>query len=746
MFFSPELLAKRDSGFGLLWLAATLGSKTTFKKLPKRSVLTADISQLCDLIATPAEPLALRLSSNLMIGVARVYKVKQEIFLTDVSNCVASLKKVVEQMQSTAAAGEQLQMAQPAAKPSAVTLAKDPGAAHLIDFDALVADWDEYLNIGDQNKPEEVESEDEFNPKVKSKKSKGKNKAPQPAEEPRADRFTLQEHHDHLLSNSFDLSFNGNGVDPSSQNGGGFALDDIFLAAPDGLDIGDGLGDDLAKELGEGWGIFPDNANDMQLDNPVNDHGDIPMDFDLGADVAFDAGQEEELPRGESQPPSTPRKRKAADSDRDKENIPPSTLRRTNNNPAAFSPATSFSRMLLSQDEEPQEPQEPQGPLVDVTANDQNQKNIGPKKVKKTRLLLDARTELTDDELKAARAQYLKGQAILRRGLDQKRVEKDGGKFIEELLWSVPRGVQAESLVEFWQENFKVQVEARTGVVVIHPADEPPKKRRKIRDLPNIDEEVPQDFGNDMREEAFDNDFNMQDADFGMGLGDDYMEAPRAEQGPTHRRSSEEPGQGRHVSRPPSVLGSNFDIAPQIPASGSQRSSFFPWDNAGGGSSSAADFGPMGSDRISVDRADIRLRGSPLSRRESSLVPSQSGSGLAGLEFSPGFAKKSQALGEDYEFDVDNQPNPSAMDSQRSDMNLITLERNSFNFLEYIRMQLQGLPNSVSDLNFDAVVPMATSTRHVAAAAFYHCLVLATKDLLHVKQPEPYGALTITMA
>jgi hypothetical protein len=74
--------------------------------------------------------------------------------MTDVSNCVASLKKVVQEMQSIAT-GEQLQMAQPAARyvssgrsllhefhrfrPSAVTLTKDPGAAYLIDFDALVA-------------------------------------------------------------------------------------------------------------------------------------------------------------------------------------------------------------------------------------------------------------------------------------------------------------------------------------------------------------------------------------------------------------------------------------------------------------------------------------------------------------------------------------------------------------------------------------------------------------------------------
>ena len=52
-------------------LAATLGARSSFKKLPKRDVMGADIIQLCDLITEPAEPLALRLSSNLMVGVAR---------------------------------------------------------------------------------------------------------------------------------------------------------------------------------------------------------------------------------------------------------------------------------------------------------------------------------------------------------------------------------------------------------------------------------------------------------------------------------------------------------------------------------------------------------------------------------------------------------------------------------------------------------------------------------------------------
>ena len=87
MFFTPDLLTRRDSGFGLLWyvrislqrtsfltgrrLAATLGSKTALKNLSKKSVMTANITQLCDLIAEPMEPLALRLSSNLMYGVVR---------------------------------------------------------------------------------------------------------------------------------------------------------------------------------------------------------------------------------------------------------------------------------------------------------------------------------------------------------------------------------------------------------------------------------------------------------------------------------------------------------------------------------------------------------------------------------------------------------------------------------------------------------------------------------------------------
>lgn len=81
----------------------------------------------------------------------------------------------------------------------------------------------------------------------------------------------------------------------------------------------------------------------------------------------------------------------------------------------------------------------------------------------------------------------------------------------------------------------------------------------------------------------------------------------------------QEPGQGRRASRPPSLLGSQFElgIAPlhEYP-SGSQRSNVFPWDHAGASSSvsGAVPFSVGVSGRLSFGRDDSRVRGSSLGR------------------------------------------------------------------------------------------------------------------------------------
>ncbi|KAJ3750433.1 Rec8 like protein-domain-containing protein [Lentinula detonsa] len=716
MFFTPELLARRDSGFGLLWyaLAATLGSKSTFKKLPKRSVLTADISQLCELIAQPEEPLALRLSSNLMVGVAR-----HEIFMNDVTNCVSSLKKVVQDIQTAASKGASLQMQQQT-RPSAFTIAADPQAMYFLEFDDFVAVCVfTCLFLYNAETREDEGDDQEYDP-TGTKKARQRNTVARPSpltEDVRADMVTLKEHHDHLLSNSFDLSFQASqrsGFDvSSSQVGPDFGFNDnIFPGFDDGLVIDPGFGDDLARELGEGWGASPiKNADRDRMDMDEQPFDLIPFEnrgTGIESDFLLDGDGFSTNPLLSSQAPRLP-----------------------------ASPANNFAQLLLSQDEEL--PQADLVPLADVTAGQNTDKPI-KKSHKRTRLLLDARTELTDDELKIARAQYLSGQYYQRRELISKRLEKDCGKVVEDLIWGVPRGIEAPALADFWQDNFKVQVEARTGLIHLDISDEhePPAKRRKMgatkgkefEDFMQVDHDLGQPEINLM------NEGEMGHADegnfFEAGWNNDFE--PRL-------RSSEEPGQARQISKPPSDIGANFsfDLSSFGRQEGSQKSSLFPWDNAGAGPSSSIDGVGGGSDRISIDRAEVRIRGSSFSRRESSLVPSQNGStGIRGI--SPGDIgiRGSQVVGEDFTMNTNTQ-----LDSQKSDLNLITLERNSFNFLEYAKMQQQAMPAGSEKILFDGVVPKLTSTRHVAAAAFYHCLVLATKDLLKVHQTQAYEAISL---
>jgi len=95
---------------------------------------------------------------------------------------------------------------------------------------------------------------DVSDPKRPKKKQPSKQLAVPEIEVARRDPHTLEEHHEHLLSASFDASFYAvHDNDPSSsQMDGGFDFLPLFS---DLLDVGDGLGDDLAREIG--WNTSP---------------------------------------------------------------------------------------------------------------------------------------------------------------------------------------------------------------------------------------------------------------------------------------------------------------------------------------------------------------------------------------------------------------------------------------------------------------------------------------------------------
>ncbi|KAI6133050.1 Rec8 like protein-domain-containing protein [Pisolithus croceorrhizus] len=694
MFFSPDLLSKRDSGFGLLWLAATLGSKASFRKLPKRSVISADISQLCDLIATPVEPLALRLSSNLLVGAARVYRIKQDIYIADLTTCFNSLKRLVEDYRSSTTSEAQLQMAQPSVKPSVVTLRVDPNAAFSLNLDNMVADWDEYSNFP----VPDVSSDDDYDPRAPKQKRMMKGRSSRiPSssvdEAARANTHTLDESHEYLFPYTFDGSLcESAAVVPSSSQLGGFGIDDAFFGAFHGLDITEGVGDDLLKELGEGWGV-------SSAKSKAKEKTPVLEDFEHAVDVDYDMHDinADMIVQDPLQHDATTTSRPNAH-DQLVESLP-----------APVNASVRSPHPITDQCDEASE----DGPLEEKTCL--------PKRNKRQKLVFDVRTELTDKELKATRMHYVEDQGAIRRELQNKRFERECASLINDLLWGLPDHVQAEELVEFWTNQCKTRIEARTDKCAL----------RNHVGVPTIPVVV--------NAEWLDAPWEANDLDTAFDYGaethaNEHLESSKL-------RSSEEPGQGRQASRRSSALFHLVGNDAQI-SGDSQRSVLFPWDNAGDNSpESKDDFRARIDHRMSVDHAETQLIRDSSSRRESP-IPSRPPSLQFGVASPPTFFRSS-GIDDEFIFDVPEDGPLTASDGSGGQASLQKLEKNSLNFLEYARMQYRSLPSLSTHLIFDDVVPRASSTSHVAAAAMYHCLVLATKDLLALHQEEPYGPIAI---
>ncbi|KAM3064893.1 meiosis-specific component of sister chromatid cohesion complex [Clarireedia jacksonii] len=83
MFYSHEILTSRKYGIATVWLVATLGSKSSTKKITRKAILDVDVQKACSTIIEPHAPMALRLQSNLLYGVSMVYGQQVAYVLTD---------------------------------------------------------------------------------------------------------------------------------------------------------------------------------------------------------------------------------------------------------------------------------------------------------------------------------------------------------------------------------------------------------------------------------------------------------------------------------------------------------------------------------------------------------------------------------------------------------------------------------------------------------------------------------------
>ncbi|KAK5705288.1 R8 protein [Elasticomyces elasticus] len=95
MFYSQEVLTSRKYAVATVWLVATLGSKSTLKKVSRKAILDVDVAKACETIVRPEAPMALRLQSNLLYGVTRVYSQQCGYVLNDAEAAKNSMRDLL---------------------------------------------------------------------------------------------------------------------------------------------------------------------------------------------------------------------------------------------------------------------------------------------------------------------------------------------------------------------------------------------------------------------------------------------------------------------------------------------------------------------------------------------------------------------------------------------------------------------------------------------------------------------------
>ncbi|PVH92072.1 hypothetical protein DM02DRAFT_576286 [Periconia macrospinosa] len=102
MFYSHEILTSRKYGIATVWLVATLGAKSHSKKINRKAIQDVDLPKACKTIIEPAAPMALRLQSNLLYGVMRVYLQQCRYVLSDAEAIYHAMHIMLRSVQDAA--------------------------------------------------------------------------------------------------------------------------------------------------------------------------------------------------------------------------------------------------------------------------------------------------------------------------------------------------------------------------------------------------------------------------------------------------------------------------------------------------------------------------------------------------------------------------------------------------------------------------------------------------------------------
>ncbi|KAL8277212.1 hypothetical protein RQP46_010385 [Phenoliferia psychrophenolica] len=779
MFYSTEILTSRkDGSFGIYWLAATLGSGarggSSFKKISKKEVLACDLVKACEKLASPDEPLALRLSSNLLCGIARVYQQKYVIHLAEVTQVHQSLKKAFSDINSHFDVIPDIDLWAPMTTAAAATAAAPrqiaglPGGGGInlpidrsVELLGITGFWDDppderwgldpaadvvwdndddppVWDLGPDGAVQGIDTPIEHN-------SPHAPLQPQLPPNPNANQvrdladITLHEpwidDYKRLPDEFDDLDEVQHGPalpddEPGLLEGYSAELDAVLEAASSGQSggVGRGGGKNWAvappraggssSAGGGAGGLFSNNHKQNDDEDPFNQ--DQNDDFDGGGHeefFGFDQLAEEDRVARELRDGSEMRDQQGGDGDQRRDSSMQGNAMDVDHDDGSGKKRKSSSSSPSS--------------IVAPPAK------VPKSKKKPKKAQIDPVISITDADAKTMRDSYQDRMKAERAENDKAKREKKSKTVANDLVF----GPSTWMLV-----NGKVPKDGGgiAGIFnkLVNPSlrklgegkDVQDRKRRKAAPASDdLDSQAGRsvDKGKGKgkaaapayNDDPFGN-FDFND-NFGGGGGDE---------------GKDEMGMGGHddfIFDDPIA-----DVEQGRAASGSnQRNSVLPWnvnpgtsdlgignvDFGGGGESSQGQGGTAG--KLSGDtplRAGAKVRS-----RTASLVPSALGPGLhrAG-SIEP--AEFGAAVNNE---DVDG---PKPTDPAAA---LASLEQESINFLAYAKRQAAEDPNTT--LHFSDVVPVADSDASTAAQAFAHLLGLASKKHLKLSQDEPYGAIEI---
>lgn len=81
-------------------LVATLGAKSSLKRINRKQILDVDVSKACQTIVDPVAPMALRLQGNLLYGVSRVYLQQCGYVLSDAQTAHNAMRMMLRTVEN----------------------------------------------------------------------------------------------------------------------------------------------------------------------------------------------------------------------------------------------------------------------------------------------------------------------------------------------------------------------------------------------------------------------------------------------------------------------------------------------------------------------------------------------------------------------------------------------------------------------------------------------------------------------